>query len=60
MNSNGILYLTVSDKGIVRIWDTSALALAGRKENEVGVQLSLTAPQMRTILRAEQAAKERK
>ena len=59
MNSNGILHLTVSSKGLLRVWDSMSLAISGKKPDEVCVQISLTAPQIRTVLRAEQLAKQK-
>jgi hypothetical protein len=59
MNSSGIIHITVNGHGRIRTWDTPATALSGKEPDEVVVQLSLTAPQMRVILRAEQLAREK-
>jgi hypothetical protein len=60
VNINGILHLTVNADGRLTLWDTPTAALKSRETDEINVQLSLTAEQMRLVLRAEHLARERK
>lgn len=59
MVSNGILNLTVDHLGRLRLYESTANSLAVKGPTEVNVQISLTTPQIRTILRAEQLAKSK-
>lgn len=59
MNSNGILHATINSKGLLRLWDTPAMAIDGKSKDEVVLQLSLTAHQMALVLRAEALAKSK-
>lgn len=59
MNSNGILHLTVNEKGTVSLWDTPQQAAAGKQKNEVQVQVSLTKSQMALVIRAEALARSK-
>jgi hypothetical protein len=59
MNSNGILHLTVNSKGDVALWPTPQEAIKSKGPHDVMMQISLTAPQMRMVLRAEALAKSK-
>jgi hypothetical protein len=60
MNVHGILHLTVNADGRLSLWDSPDAALRGKETDEINVQVSLTADQMRLVLRAQALARSRK
>lgn len=59
MNANGILHVTVNEKGVLSLWDDAATAARGKQKNEVQIQISLTASQMALVCRGEALARKK-
>jgi hypothetical protein len=59
MNSNGILHVTVNEKGHLRLWEAPGEAAANKTKNEVQIQISLTKSQMALVIRGEALAREK-
>lgn len=60
--SNGFqrFHFTVNADGQVRLWDSPRAAVGHRIEGEVQVDITLTATQYRSMVRAHQLAVEKK